>query len=173
MTLKDMNIVPLGLPSSLSRSRMAPSTPVASGAAVYTAQMAGTVALDTADVGDGSGAITTFVFFGTKFMHDRPQVALAFLRALVRGARDAQGSYLKDPKIAASIAQQTGLKVDAVEAQHPLCIDPNLDIARFEDSLRDQERSTARTASSIITGDLDFKRRDRSSLVHEAAASVK
>jgi hypothetical protein len=113
------------------------------------------------------------VFFGTKFMHDRPQVALAFLRALVRGAREAQGSYLKDPKIAASIAQQTGLKVDAVEASTPYAIDPNLDIARFEDSLRDQEKVHRENGHLNYQGDLSFSSVIDPSLVHEAAANLK
>ena len=115
-----------------------------------TAQMAGIAVLDKADVGDASGAITTFVFFGTKFMHDRPQTALAFLRALVRGARDAQGDYLKDPKIAASIAQQTGLKVERSKTVRPM---PSIPTSTSPSSRRVcaiRRRCTAKMAVSII-----------------------
>lgn len=174
MTLKDINIVPLGFAEQLVAFKNgaidAGSLPEPLST---TAQMAGIAVLDKADVDDSSGAITTFVFFGTKFMHDRPQVALAFLRALVRGARDAQGQYLKDSKIAASIAQQTGLKVEAVEASTPYAIDPNLDIARFEDGLRDQESVHRENGRLNYTGDLDFSTVIDPSLVHQAAASVK
>src|SRR5580698_1052652 len=98
--IKEINIVPLGFGEQLAAFKNgaidAGSLPEPLSS---TAQIAGVAVLDKADVGDSSGAITTFVFFGTKFMHDRPDTALAFLRALVRGARDAQGDYLKDPKI--------------------------------------------------------------------------
>src|SRR3984957_19370226 len=174
MTLKDINIVPLGFAEQLVAFKNgaidAGSVPEPLST---TAQMAGTAVLDKADVGDSSGAITTFVFFGTKFMHDRPQAALAFLRALVRGARDAQGEYLKDPKVAASIAEQTGLKVEAVEASAPYAIDPNLDIARVGAGLRDPEKGPRENARLNYTGDLDFGSGIDPSLVHQAAASVK
>jgi len=174
MTLKDINIVPLGFAEQLVAFKNgaidAGSLPEPLST---TAQMAGTAVLDAADVGDASGSITTFVFFGTKFMHDRPQMALAFLRALVRGARNAQGAYLKDPKIAASIAEQTGLKVEAVEASTPYAADPNLDIAKFEDGLRDQEKVHRENGRLNYTGDLDFSSVIDPSLVHQAAASIK
>ena len=174
ISLKDINIVPLGFGEQLAAFKNgaidagALPEPLSS-----TAQLAGTAVLDKADVDVGSGAITTFVFFGTKFMHDRPQTAVAFLRALVRGARDAQGSYLKDPKIAASIAQQTSLKVDAVQNATPYAIDPNLDIEKFEKGLREQETVHRENGRLNYSGDLDFKKVIDPSLVHEAAASVK
>ncbi len=174
IALKDINIVPLGFGEQLAAFKNgaidagALPEPLSS-----TAQLAGTAVLDKADVGDGSGSITTFVFFGTKFMHDRPQTALAFLRALVRGARDAQGAYLKDPKIATSIAQQTGLKVDAIENSTPYAIDRNLDIEKFDKGLREQEAVHRENGRLNYTGDLDFKNVIDPSLVHEAAASVK
>jgi NitT/TauT family transport system substrate-binding protein len=137
------------------------------------AQLAGTVVLDKPDAGIGKGTITTFVFFGTKFMHDRPKVALDFLRALVRGARDAQGPYLKDPTIAASIAKQTGIKVEAIERSTPYAIDPNLDIAKFEAGLRRQETVHRQHGELHYQGELSFKNVIDASLVHQAAASVK
>jgi ABC-type nitrate/sulfonate/bicarbonate transport system substrate-binding protein len=129
--------------------------------------------LDKADVSDGSGTITTFVYFGTKFMQERRDVALAFLRALIRGARDSQGSYLQDPKIAASIAQQTSLKVEAVASSTPYEIDRNLDIEKFEKSLRDQEAVHRQNGHLNYSGELSFKDVIDPNLVHEAAAGVK
>ncbi len=174
MTLKDMNVVTLGFAEQLVAFKNGAidagflPEPLST-----TAQLAGTVMLDKADAGIGEGTITTFVFFGTKFMHDRPAVALAFLRALVRGARDAQGAYLKDPAIAASIAQQTGLKVDAVEQSTPYAIDPNLDIAKFEPALRRQEAFHREEGTIHYKGELSFKKVIDTSLVRKAAASLK
>jgi NitT/TauT family transport system substrate-binding protein len=174
MTLKDMNVVPLGFAEQLVAFKNGAidagflPEPLST-----TAQMAGTVALDSDDVGTASGAITTFVFFGTKFMHDRRDAALDFLRALVLGARDAQGPYLKDSAISGSIAQQTGLKVEAVQASVPYAIDPNLDIAKFEDGLRQQEAVHRQDGRLNYAGDLSFPNVIDASLVHEAAASLK
>jgi NitT/TauT family transport system substrate-binding protein len=174
MSIKDMNIVPLGFSEQLAAFKNgaidAGSLPEPLSS---TAQQAGTVVLDKADVSDGSGTITTFVYFGTKFMQERRDVALAFLRALVRGARDSQGPYLQDPKIAASIAQQTNLSVEAVENSTPYAIDPNLDIEKFEKSLRDQETVHRENGHLNYSGELSFKDVIDPSLVHEAAASVK
>src|SRR5580692_4632785 len=174
MSIKDMNIVPLGFSEQLAAFKNgaidAGSLPEPLSS---TAQQAGTVVLDKADVSDGSGTITTFIYFGTKFMQERRDVALAFLRALVRGARDAQGSYLQDPKIAASIAQQTSLKLEAVENSTPYAIDTNLDIEKFEKSLRDQETVHRENGHLNYSGELSFKDVIDPSLVHEAAASVK
>ena len=174
MTLKDVNLTPLGFAQQLVAFKNGAidagflPEPLST-----SAQMAGAVALNKTDAGVGEGTITTFVFFGTKFMHDRPKVALAFLRALLRGARDAQGPYLKDPGIAASIAQQTSLKVEAVEHSTPYTIDPNLDIAKFEAGLRNQETIHREDGRLNYDGQLSFNNVIDASLVHQAAASLK
>jgi NitT/TauT family transport system substrate-binding protein len=174
MTIKDADVVPLGFAEQTVAFKNgaidAGFLPEPLGT---TAQMAGYAALDVPDEGAAAGTITTFVFFGTKFMHDRPKVALGFLRALIRGARDAQGPYLKDPEIAASIAQQTGLKVDAIERSTPYAIDPNLDIAKFEDGMRQQEAVHRQNGNLNYTGELSFANTIDASLVHQAAASLK
>jgi len=138
-----------------------------------TAQLAGAVMLDMPDAGIGEGTITTFVFAGTKFLRERPKVALAFMRAMIRGARDAQGPYLKDPAIAASIAAQTGLKVEAIQRATPYAIDPDLDIARYEAGLRRQETIHRQNGRLNFAGPLQFDKVLDASLVHAAAASLK
>jgi NitT/TauT family transport system substrate-binding protein len=137
------------------------------------AQLDGAVVLDTADAGIGEGTITTFVFAGTKFLRERPKVALAFMRAMLRGARDAQGPYLKDPAIAASIAAQTGLKVEAIRRATPYAIDPGLDIAKYETGLRRQETVHRQNGRLNFAGPLQFDKVLDASLVHQAAASLK
>ena len=138
-----------------------------------TAQLAGAVMLDMPDAGIGEGTITTFVFAGTKFLRERPKVALAFMRAMIRGARDAQGPYLKDPAIAASIAAHTGLKVEAIQRATPYAIDPDLDIARYEAGLRRQETIHRQNGRLNFAGPLQFDKVLDASLVHAAAASLK
>jgi NitT/TauT family transport system substrate-binding protein len=174
LTLKDMNIVTLGFAEQLVAFKNGAldagflPEPLAT-----TVQMGGSAVLDRPDAGVGAGTITTFVFFGTRFMHDRPKTALAFLRALIRGARDAQGPYLKDPAIAASIAEQTGLKVEAVERSVPYAIDPNLDIAKFVDQLRQQETVHRENGELNYRGPLSFDQMIEANLVRAAAASLK
>jgi NitT/TauT family transport system substrate-binding protein len=137
------------------------------------AQLAGAVVLDTADAGIGEGTITTFVFAGTKFLRERPKVALAFMRAMLRGAHDAQGPYLKDPAIAASIAAQTGLKVEAIRRATPYAIDPDLDIAKYEAGLRRQETIHRQNGRLNFARPLQLDKVLDASLAHAAAASLK
>lgn len=175
MTLKDMDVTPLGFAQQIVAFKNGAIDAGFLPEPLSTAtQMAGTVVLDKADDGIGEGTPTTFLFYGSKFMHDRPKVALAFLRALIRGARDAQGTeYLKNPEIAASIAKQTGLKPEAVEHSTPYYIDPNLDIGKYEKGLREQE--TVHRENGVLTykDKLDFSKMIDTKLVHEAAASLK
>ncbi|HUZ75531.1 MAG TPA: ABC transporter substrate-binding protein [Stellaceae bacterium] len=174
MELKDVNLTPLGfaeqfvafkngaidagfLPEPLSTA----------------AQMAGTVELLKPEAGIGAGTITTFVFYSEKFMHERPKVALDFLRALVRAARETQGNYNQNPELAAMIAKQTGLKVEAVERCTPFAIDPNLDITKYEPGLRREESVMRKNGRLNYDKPLSFKNVIDATLVHEAAASVK
>ena len=112
MSLKDINVTVLPFAQQLAGFRNGAidagflPEPLSSAA-----QLAGAVVLDEPDAGIGEGTITTFTFASTRFLNERHNVALAFMRAMLRGARDAKGPYLKDPAIAASIAEQTGLKV--------------------------------------------------------------
>lgn len=137
-----------------------------------TAKMAGDVALFAPEAGVGEGTATTFLFYGTRFMHDRPKVALGFLRALVRAAREAQGAYNKDPDYAAMIAKEMGLKLEAIEQCTPFAIDPNLDIAKFEPDLRREESVHRKNGRLSYEGQLPFQSVIDPSLVHEAAASL-
>jgi NitT/TauT family transport system substrate-binding protein len=174
MKLADMNVTPLAFAAQLIGFKTGAidagwlPEPLST-----SAQMAGSVMLNTADEGVGEGILTTFVFYGTKFMHDRPKVALAFMRALVRGAREAHGAYLKNPEIAASIAKQTGIKLEAVEHSTPYFIDPNLDIAKYEAGLRRLETVHRANGRINYKEPLDFKTVIDASVVHEAAAGVK
>jgi NitT/TauT family transport system substrate-binding protein len=170
---KDIDVTPLAFAEQLAAFRNgaidAGFLPEPLGSA---ARLAGGVVLDEPDAGIGEGTITTFMFASSKFIHERPKVARAFLRAMIRGARDAQGQYLKDPAIAASIAQQTDLKVDAIARSVPYAIDPDLDIAKFIPGLKRQEAVHRANGRLNYPDALDFATVIDASLVHEAAASL-
>lgn len=138
-----------------------------------TARLAGEVELNQPELSIGEGIPTTFVFMGLKFMHDRPKVALAFMRALVRGARDAQGEYSKKPELAAMIAKETGLQLDAVEQSTPYVVDPDLDITKYETKLRAEEAIDRKNGRLTYDQPLDFAKVIDAALVHQAAAQVK
>lgn len=173
MSLKDIDVTVLGFAQQLAAYKNGAidagflPEPVASAA-----RLSGTVVLDEPDAGVGEGTITTFMFASTKFMHERPKVALAFMRAMLRGARDAQGDYLKDPTIAASIAKQTGLKVEAIQRAVPYKIDPDLDIAKFVPGLKREESVHRENGRLNYEGELDFAKVIDASLVHQAAAGL-
>ena len=173
-SVKEINVTPLRFAEQLAAFRNGAidagfmPEPVSSAA-----QLDGAAVLNTADAGIGEGTITTFVFAGTKFLNERPKVALAFMRAMLRGARDAQGPYLKDPAIAASIAQQTGLKVEAVQRATPYAIDPDLDIAKHVAGLHRLEAVHRQNGRLNFPGPLDLDKVLDARLVHEAAASLK
>jgi NitT/TauT family transport system substrate-binding protein len=174
MNLKDINVTVLPFSQQLAGFQNGAidagfmPEPVSS-----SAQLAGAVVLDTPDAGIGEGTITTFVFAGSKFLQERRKVALAFMRAMLRGARDAQGPYLKDAAIAASIAAQTGLKVEAIQRAVPYAIDPDLDIAKYETGLRRQEAIHRQNGRLNFAGPLQLDKVIDASLAHEAAVSLK
>lgn len=121
----------------------------------------------------GEGVPTTFLFLATKFTQERPKAAEAFMRALIRGARDAQGPYNKDPAIAGMIAKQTGLKIEDVENSAPYLFDRNLDIGKYEAKLRDLEATARKNGRLNYTEPLSFDKVIDASLVHKAAAEVR
>jgi ABC-type nitrate/sulfonate/bicarbonate transport system substrate-binding protein len=54
---------------------------------------------------------------GEKMLKQRPEVAAAFLRAIIRAAdRDLQGNYLADPRVLNALAKQLNLPPDRVKA---------------------------------------------------------
>jgi NitT/TauT family transport system substrate-binding protein len=174
MSVKDINVTPLGFAQQFAAFKNGAidagflPEPLAS-----SARLAGIVALDEPDANIGEGTITTFMFASTKFMRERRNVALAFMRAMLRGARLAEGPYLKDPDIAASIAKQTGLKLDAIQRAVPYAIDPDLDIAKFEPGLKREEAVHRQNGRLNYQGELNFANVIDASLIHEAAASLK
>ena len=174
MTLKDLDVTPIAFGEQIVAFKNGAidagflPEPLST-----TVQMAGSVHLLEPEAGIGKDTITTFMFYGTKFMQERPKVALGFLRALVRAARETQDGYNKNPEVATMIAKETGLKVEAVEQCTPFAIDPNLDIAKYVDGLRREEAVHRANGRLNYSKPLDFDKVVDAKLVHEAAASLK
>lgn len=174
LTFKDINLTPLAFGEQLVAYKTGAidagflPEPLAT-----TAELAGEAIRMKPDIGIGTGAPTSFVFFGTAFMKQRPKVAEAFLRALIRAARDAQGAYNKDPAMATMLAKEMGLKPEAIERCAPYAFDPDMDIAKYENQLRQQETVDRQNGLLNYTQPLDFKTIIDATLVHEAASGLK
>jgi NitT/TauT family transport system substrate-binding protein len=121
----------------------------------------------------GNGDLTTVAFFSGQFMRQRTDVAVRFLRALVRGAHDTQGAYNKDPAMAALLAKASKLNQQSIENAVAFAFDPNLDIDKYIDSLRHQEAVHMQNGRLNYTTPLDLAKVVDASLVHKAAASIK
>jgi NitT/TauT family transport system substrate-binding protein len=173
MTLKDVDETMLGFP------QMVIALQNKSLAAAFIAEPLATMAISRGyaelvkpEAAVGAGDVTTVVFFSGKFLRERADVAERFLRALVRGARDAQGPYNKNPEIAAMLAKASKLDLDAIKECNAFSFDPNLDIAKYVDSLRRQEAIHMRNGRLDYTTPLDLAKVVDATLVHRAAGSL-
>ncbi|MEU7817796.1 ABC transporter substrate-binding protein [Pseudonocardia sp. NPDC049154] len=65
-------------------------------------------------------------YVGSKdFLQDRPEVAMAFFRAIARSQRDyLQGDYHNNPEVAPKLAQQMGITTEKLQSLRPLLFDP-------------------------------------------------
>jgi NitT/TauT family transport system substrate-binding protein len=174
MGLKDVNETMLGFPQMLiAFSNKAidagfPAEPLATQAIRQ-----GLAELVVPEEAVGNGDLTTVVFFSGQFIRQRHDVAVRFLRALVRGAHETQGSFAKDPKMAALLAKASGLNQQSIENAVAFAFDPNLDIEKYVDSLRRQEQVHMKNGRLNYTTPLDLAKVVDASLVHKAAASLK
>lgn len=174
MTMKDVDETIIGFPQMLiALQNKAIDVAILPEPFATTAINQGTGALIRPEAGVGAGELTTMVFFSGQFLRERRDVGRRFLRALLRGAHDTQGDYSKNPEISAILAKATNLKPEAVRESTASIFDPNLDIEKFEDSLRRQERVYMRIGRLNYLTPLQMNRLVDASLVHEAAASAK
>ncbi len=132
----------------------------------------GIASLLKAEAGVGSGDITTMVFFSGHFMRDRPDVAQRFLRAMLRGARETQGEYYKNPETAGLLAKALKMKTDIIMESHPFAFDPDLDIGHFEDSIRHQEQIDIQNGRTNYKTPLPMDKLVDATLIPKAAASL-
>jgi NitT/TauT family transport system substrate-binding protein len=174
MTIKDVDETILGFPQMvLALRNKALDVGILPEPFATTAVREGVGAVVVPENGVGAGEITTMVFFSGKFMRERPEVGIRFLRALLRAAHETQGAYNKNPDLVAALAKGTNLKPEAVEDSTPAYFDPNLDIAKYEDSIRRQEDVYIKIARLNYLIPLPMEKMVDASLVHQAAASMK
>ncbi|HUK59016.1 MAG TPA: ABC transporter substrate-binding protein [Stellaceae bacterium] len=172
MSLKDANETMIAFPEMVVALRnkaidaAIPAEPFAT-----LAIREGLAALVTPEGGAGGGDMTTVFFFSGKFQRERPDVSERFLRAMIRGARDAI-DYRAKPDIVAIIAAATKIKPEIIVAAYPYGWDPDLDIAKYEDSIRRQERQHLKDGRLTYTQPIAMDRMVAADLVHRAAASL-
>jgi len=173
MTVKDVDETTLGFPQqiiALQNKAIDVAIPPEPFAATAIGQGSG--ALIVPEEAVGSGEITTMVFFSGRFLRERPDVGKRFLRAIVRAARETQGNYNKNPELGALLAHATMLKPEAVEKSVATAFDRDLDIAKFEASVRHQETVYMKIGRLDYATPLPMDRMVDASLVHQAAASM-
>jgi NitT/TauT family transport system substrate-binding protein len=125
------------------------------------------------DAGAGGGDMTTVFFFSGKFLRERPEVGVRFLRAVIRGAHEVQGDYLKNPEIVAIIAKAIKMAPENISNSVPYRFDPNLDIGKYIDSIKRQEHQHMLGGRLNYTAPLDLSKVVNVELVHRAAAGLK
>ena len=173
MTLKDVDETMIGFPEMVvtlgnkAVDAVIPAEPFAT-----LAIREGLGELVKPDAGAGGGDMTTVFFFSGKFLRERPEVGVRFLRAMIRGTRDSI-DYRRKPEIVDILAKDVKLAPDIVIAAYPYGFDPDMDIAKYEDSIRRQETVHGRDGRLNYTTPVAMDKMVDATLVHRAAASLK
>jgi NitT/TauT family transport system substrate-binding protein len=174
MTMKDVDETILGFPQMVvALKNQALDVGIMPDPFAATAIRDGVGAVVTPENTIGAGEITTMVFFSGQFMRQRPEVGTRFLRALLRAARETQGAYNKNPDLVQALAKGTNLKPEAVEDSTPAYFDPNLDVSKYEDSIRRQEEVYIKIGRLNYLVPLPMDKMVDATLVHAAAAGMK
>jgi NitT/TauT family transport system substrate-binding protein len=173
MTLKDVNETLIGFPDmviALQNKGVEAAIPAEPFATLAIRQ--GLAELVTPDAGAGGGDMTTVFFFSGAFLRERPAVGEAFLRAMIRGVRDSF-DYQHDPAIVDILVNATKIKPEIVTGSYAYGFDRDLDIAKYEDSIRRQERQHMKDGRLDYTTPIEMYRMVEAAPVHRAAASLK
>lgn len=83
------------------------------------------------------GGSTTAYLYSAKFLQERPETALRFMVALIKGARAMEGSAYLSPENIATYVKYTGGKEATLKSTPPLVYD---DLAVATASIADQEK---------------------------------
>ncbi len=172
MTLNDVNETLIGFPDmviALANKAVDAALPAEPFATL--AIRAGSAHLVTPDAGAGGGDMTTVFFFSGRFLRERPAVGERFLRAMIRGTREAIG-YGQKPAVVKILVDATKIAPDVVTGSYPYGFDPDLDIAKYEDSIRRQERQHLKDGRLTYIAPIAMEKMVDARLVHEAAASL-
>jgi NitT/TauT family transport system substrate-binding protein len=173
MTLKDVDETMIGFPQmviALQNKSVDAAFPAEPFATLAIKQ--GNAELVNEEASIGGGDMTTVFFFSGKFIRERPAVGVRFLRALIRGVRECQGFYTKNPQIVAILAKATHIAPETIEAAVPYGFDPDLDIGKYLDSIRRQERQHMKDGRINYKDPVPMDHMVNVDLVHKAAVSL-
>lgn len=125
LSLKDVEVVNLANPDAVGalKNHAVDATFIP---APFTTQLQqqGIAALLAGAPNIGHSGVATL--YGGKFMRERPIVAQDVMVALLRGARDLQGSDVKNEGNLAIVAKYTKFPLETVRGMDPYDFDPNL-----------------------------------------------
>ncbi len=173
MTLKDVDETTIGFAQMVvalhnkSVDAAIPAEPFAT-----LAEQQGDAALVSEEAGIGGGDMTTVFFFSGKFLRERADVGVRFLRALIRGVRHCQGFYTKDPEMVRILSGATKIPPETIMATVPYGFDPDLNISKYVDSIRRQERQHMKDGRLNYKDPIPMDQMVDATLVHKAAASL-
>lgn len=173
MTLKDVDETTIGFPQmviALQNKSVDAAIPAEPFATLAIKQ--GNAALVSEEAGIGGGDMTTVFFFSGKFIRERPQVGVRFLRALIRGVRECQGFYTQNPEIVSILAKATHIAPETIMASVAYGFDPDLNISKYVDSIRRQERQHMKDGRINYKDPVPMDHMVDATLVHKAAASL-
>ena len=132
----------------------------------------GLAALVKPDADAGGGDMTTVFFFSGKFLRERPEIGMRFLRAMIRGTRDSLG-YRSKPEIVDIVAKAVKLSPEIVRAAYPYGFDGDMDIAKYEASIRRQESRHMKDGRLDYAAPVAMDRMVDPTPVHRAAMTLR
>jgi NitT/TauT family transport system substrate-binding protein len=170
MTVKDVDEVAIGFPEMLiALSNKSLDVAMLPEPYTTTAEQQGLGVVIVPEEHVGAGELTSMVFMSEAFMHDRHDVAVRFLRALLRAAKETGEGYTKDPAMDALLAKATGLKLEAIRDSVAYAFDPTLDIGKYAPSLERQEAAFRKNGRLSYPATLSMDKLVDASLIREAA----
>jgi NitT/TauT family transport system substrate-binding protein len=173
MTLKDVDETMISFPEmviALKNKGVEAALPAEPFATLAIRQ--GLAELVKPDAGAGGGDMTTVFFFSGHLLRERPEVGERFLRAMIRGTRDAI-DYRSKPEIVGIIAKAVKLAPDIIMSAYPYGFDRDMNITKYADSIRRQESRHMKDGRLNYTVPVPMDRMVDATLVHRAAASLK
>ncbi len=173
MTLKDIDEVTIGFPEMVAAlsNKSIDAALVTAPFSTYAAQKNDAIVLP-AEEKTAAGEMSTAVLFSGRILRERPKVAEAFLRAMIRGSRDTQGAKMKSPEITRILSDATKIPPDIVNASIGQVFDPNLALDPYMANIRSEEQVYMKNGRISYTTPLPDSAIVAADPVRNAAASL-
>jgi ABC-type nitrate/sulfonate/bicarbonate transport system substrate-binding protein len=140
MSLKDIDVTKLGfaeMVTALTTKGIDAGVVGEPFATLAVRQGHGVIMMKESDAGKGD--VTTFVLFSGKFIRERPDVAVRFLKGLRQGMLDLTDGKWREPENVAILIKYLKTDRDILLASTFAEFDPSLAIDKYLDSIRRQE----------------------------------